>query len=162
MHFTVTRTSETVADPQGDVAVEGTLHAPGTRFRPYTLERLAVLVADGTYPFRLTVSSRATRGELWTPFNDPACALSTHTAHRNMLPEICDVPARAGIRAHALNEAKQSQGCVGVGEAHTATTISQSRVALEALCELLLALEARAEESTITFVTAIAPQEDTV
>ena len=55
-----------------------------------TLENADFLIAPGTYPLRLT----------WSPrFN-------------KLMPEICDVPNRAGLRFHLGNKPEHSKGCV--------------------------------------------------
>lgn len=138
MIFTITRTSRS-KDSNGDTAVCGTWAVQGwlkqdplTSFiLAYTLEREAVMFPPGAYSMRLTPSERAKAGTLWTPRSD------------FRLPEIIGVVGRTGIRAHALNEASQSDGCVGVGASHTATTIADSRPELEIVCSMLSAAEIR-------------------
>lgn len=100
-----------------DGALPGDLSIDGV-WTYYTLERAAVAIAPGRYPVQLTVSERATIGQLWSPDAD----------HR--LPLIEHVAGRSGLRVHALNEAAESDGCVGLGLRRMGTTIRQSRDAV--------------------------------
>jgi hypothetical protein len=95
----------------------------------FTLERPEVAITAGRYRVRLTVSTRAQRGELWTPRQD------------FKLPEILGVVGRSGLRLHALNEPRQSLGCPGVGFSHTDRSITTSRPALEKLIDVLQAAD---------------------
>lgn len=148
MLLNLVRTSRSDADHNGDVEVFGTLDVVAAfpedadDLTLFTLEREAVLIPAATYLVTLTVSQRALRGELWTPLPD------------GRLPDVHAVPHRSGIRIHALNESKQSQGCIGVGRAHTATTITQSRAALTDLCGRLVAAEGRHEDVSIVITEA--------
>ena len=86
----------------------------------FTLERLGVEIAPGLYRVLITQSGRALKGSLWSPRGDAG------------LPLIL-VSGREGIRIHALNEAKQSDGCLGVGKLRDGARILSSRVALVAV-----------------------------
>ena len=55
-----------------------------------TLENADFLIPEGTYPLRLT----------WSP------------KFRKLMPEICDVPDREGIRIHLGTKPEHSTGCV--------------------------------------------------
>ena len=55
-----------------------------------TLENAEFLIPAGTYPLRMT----------WSP------------KFRKMMPEICDVPDREGIRIHMGTKPEHSEGCV--------------------------------------------------
>ena len=74
-------------------AVKGIISLP---FRPDrilefpTLENADFLIPEGTYPLSLT----------WSP------------KFRKLMPEICDVPDREGIRIHMGTRPEHSQGCV--------------------------------------------------
>lgn len=118
MNLTVKR------QPAVEHAIPGELYIDG-RFAYFTLERVQVAIPAGRYPVVLTVSQRAMDGQLWTPDPD----------HR--LPLIDNVPNRSGIRIHALNEAYQSDGCIGVGMHQMGITIRQSRAALTTLVSIL-------------------------
>lgn len=116
-------------EPAIGQAVLGDLFVNGLR-KYRTLERLDVLIPIGRYKVLLTPSYRATVGTLWSPLPD----------HR--LPLVCDVPGRDGIRIHALNDASESDGCIGVGMMQIGhTKIGQSRIALIALVNQLIDAE---------------------
>jgi len=55
-----------------------------------TLENRDFLIPEGTYPLRMT----------WSP------------KFKKLMPEICDVPEREGIRIHLGTKPEHSQGCV--------------------------------------------------
>lgn len=103
-----------------------------------SLERVAVAIPEGRYRVALTVSGRATRGELWAPYPD----------HR--LPELLQVPGRTAARIHAFNTAKESLGCIGVGTDHTATEIEHSRPAVTRVVNELVAAERNGDEVWLT------------
>lgn len=86
----------------------------------YSLERVGVEIPVGVYRVTITQSARALKGSLWSPRSDAG------------LPLIL-VSGREGIRIHALNDAKQSDGCVGVGKLRDGARILSSRVALVAV-----------------------------
>lgn len=90
-------------------------------YHALTLENAAKAIPAGRYRVRLTVSERASRGELWSPRED----------HRLLL--VADVPGRLGIRIHAANEAHELDGCIAVGQARMADRLAHSRLAVEAL-----------------------------
>ena len=78
-------------------AVRGTITIPlEQESRRYpTLENADFLIPAGTYPLRLT----------WSP------------RFKKLLPEICDVPDREGIRIHLGTRPEHSTGCVLVSQA---------------------------------------------
>ena len=72
-------------------AVSGTLTLPFEKPLVYpTLENRDFLIPEGTYPLRMT----------WSP------------KFRKLMPEICDVPEREGIRIHCGTKPEHSTGCV--------------------------------------------------
>jgi len=85
-----------------------------------TLEPVVPIPA-GEYEVALTVSGRAQRGELWTP--DP----------EKRLLLLADVPGYTGIRIHAGNAAKHTQGCILVGIKKDEFSLWYSRNALTTL-----------------------------
>jgi uncharacterized protein DUF5675 len=95
--------------PATDDAILGELFVEG-RFECFSLERPGVEIPAGRYRVTITPSERFGR----------------------MLP-LLDVPDRRGIRIHPLNWAQQSEGCIGVGQEHTVTSLEHSRLALQAL-----------------------------
>ena len=78
-------------------AVRGLITIPleqESRLYP-TLENADFLIPAGTYPLRLT----------WSP------------RFKKLMPEICDVPDREGIRIHLGTRPEHSTGCVLVSQA---------------------------------------------
>jgi len=100
----------------------GRLYLDGDFFS-WTLEPALPIIPLGLYLVELTVSGRAQRGELWTP--DP----------QYRLPLLVAVPGHEGIRIHAGNYPKDTQGCILVGDMRSGEAIYQSRPALTRLIE---------------------------
>ena len=74
-------------------AVRGQIALPFDPNKPLvypTLENADFLIAPGTYPLRST----------WSP------------RFKKLMPEVCDVPDRAGLRFHLGTKPEHSQGCV--------------------------------------------------
>lgn len=72
-------------------AVHGLITLPYKILLSYpTLENADFLIPAGTYPLKLT----------WSP------------RFKKMMPEICDVPEREGIRIHMGTKPEHSEGCV--------------------------------------------------
>ena len=73
-------------------AVRGVLDVPveGDSLRCATLENSDYIIPAGDYPLDMTYSPR------W----------------RKMMPEICNVPGRTGIRIHMGTQPEHSKGCV--------------------------------------------------
>ena len=66
------------------------LYGMGETFELKTLENADYLIPEGVYPLRMT----------WSP------------RFKKMMPEICDVPGRSGIRIHLGSKPEHSKGCV--------------------------------------------------
>ena len=115
--------------PFGD-ALPGDLFIDGA-FECVTLERESLAIPAGHYRLAMTVSGRATAGGLWSPRAD------------HVLPLVCDVPGRDGIRIHAANRADQLQGCIATGSTRDGMEISGSRTALiRVMAKIQVALDA--------------------
>src|SRR4051812_12243615 len=113
--------------PAVDGAIVGELLIDG-RFECFTLERLGVEIAPGTYPVTMR-----------------------HSAHFNRdLPHIEPVPGRSDLMIHVLNWAKQSDGCIGVGRGRTPIALEHSELALDALLPKIIGALARHEPVSIT------------
>lgn len=112
-----------------------------------SLERASLAIPPGRYRVRLTVSGRATRGELWSPDPD----------HR--LPLLEDVPERTGIRIHAGNVPGDVKGCIALGRISPGPTeaIVHSQTTVEAFMDRLEAAESRGEETWLDVVAAAEP-----
>ncbi len=109
-----------------DGAVGGEMTVNGI-FECFTLERQAVMIPEGVYE----VSIR------WSPH------------FQRSLPHIESVPGRSGILIHPLNHAYESEGCIGVGQEHTVTSVEHSRLAMNHLQPQIASALARNERVTI-------------
>lgn len=98
----------------------GKLYLDGDFFS-WTLEPAPPIVPVGIYEVELTVSPQAQKGELWSPDSE----------HR--LPLVLHVPGHEGIRFHAGNFPKDTQGCILVGDMRSYEAVYQSRPALSRL-----------------------------
>lgn len=107
---------------RGSECIQGRLVVDGNTSY-FTLEPLRCIPA-GMYDVNVTVSGRATKYELWTP-------------QYPKLPLVENVPGFEGIRIHAGNTAKDTQGCILVGMEGGAQSIGRSRDALTALMKAL-------------------------
>ena len=77
--------------PMTNRAVHGSITLPFENPLNYpTLENADFLIPAGTYPLKMT----------WSP------------RFKKMMPEICDVPEREGIRIHMGTKPEHSEGCV--------------------------------------------------
>lgn len=108
-------------------AIIGSLYAGDLRV--YTLEPVGEEISEGVFALETTVSPRAEKEDLWSPYPP-------------YLPLI-HVPSRVGIRIHAGNRARHSDGCPLVGMEYVLAdggegcAIYSSRKALTAVMEVL-------------------------
>lgn len=130
-------------------ALPGDLYAEG-QHKMVTLENAAKAIPAGRYQVILTVSGRAQRGTLWCP------AKETHPDDPSqwVLPLLLDVKDRDAIRVHSLNDADESEGCIGVGFKRDGASIRQSRVALIAFVAMVRAAIALGEDVWLEVVDA--------
>ncbi len=122
--------------PDGE-AIIGTLETHGGA-TCYTLEHTSVAIPEGRYQVTLTVSARATRGELWAPGSD------------FKLPLINYVPGREGVRMHAGNVFGDSSGCILLGAEVHGVSLSHSRPSVIRIVNLLQQADA---DGDVVFVT---------
>ena len=106
-------------DRFGD-AIPGDIYEDGAHVC-VTLENADHAIKAGRYPIAMTESARAKAGSLWSPRED------------HVLPLVCDVVGREGIRLHAANHPAQLEGCIAPGITRDGDAITNSRVALIAL-----------------------------
>ena len=69
------------------------------------------------------------------------------------LPLLLDVPGFSGIRIHAGNTSKDTEGCILVGETRNADGVGNSRAACNALQGRIQAALDKGEEVTLTIRT---------
>lgn len=123
-------------DPPDKTCTIGHLWADGQPLCD-TLEPPTPIPA-GTYRVVLSPSARAQRGDLWSPRAD------------FMLPLLLSVPGHVGIRMHAGNTGADTEDCILVGTWTGGEEISNSRVALQALMDMISAAVNNAQPVLIT------------
>jgi hypothetical protein len=124
-----------IREPSRDGATLGVLFVDNV-FQCFTLEdeireqKVPGLTAipAGTYPVVLTMSAR----------------------FKKVLPELKNVRNYSGVRIHSGNTAKDTEGCLLVGQTRGSALIAQSRAALEALQAKIRAAVDRHEDVAIT------------
>lgn len=119
-----------------DGAVLGSLFINGT-FECFTLERESRMIPEGTYPVDIRYSPHFERS----------------------LPHIEPVPGRSEIMIHPLNWAFESEGCIGVGQEHSVTSIEHSVLAMQHLQPQIAKAIALKETVTIEITSKPAPLE---
>jgi hypothetical protein len=130
--------------PAGITSTIGELLVDGEPFT-YCLEDLPrpvkvkaeTRIPAGTYTVLLTVSPAVATGKLWSPLS------STE------LPLLVNVPGFDGVRIHAGNTDKDTQGCLLVGDWHGGEFLKNSRKTLEKLCDLMVAAKLMKQPVTI-------------
>ena len=94
-------------------------------------------IPAGTYVVILTVSPAVAAGKLWSPLPTTE------------LPLLIHVPGFDGIRIHAGNTDKNTNGCILVGNWRGGEFITNSRNVLEQLCDRLTVAKAMRQSVTI-------------
>ena len=117
-------------EPTIEGATFGSLYLDGHRFCD-TLED-AIREVDG-----VPVETWKVKGATAIPADEYDLVLSLSMRFRRVLPEVVDVPGFTGIRIHAGNTIEDTEGCLLVGSARTARTVTGSKVALEKLLAIL-------------------------
>lgn len=95
-------------------SIQGELYV-NRLFFCHTMERFTTCVPIGRYPLVVSYSPRFKR----------------------MLPLVCSVKGRSGIRIHSGNTSADSRGCILVGKLDSNFTIINSRVTLHLLLDML-------------------------
>ena len=93
-------------------------------------------------------------GETAIPPGRYKLVLSMSNRFKKILPEVLAVPNFTGIRIHAGNTAKDTHGCLLLGQTRNveARSIGQSKLALEAFMTKITAVWAAKSELWITYV----------
>lgn len=76
---------------------------------------------------------------------------------QQMMPLLLDVPNFSGVRIHAGNFAKDTEGCPLVGQLRFATSVGKSRAAYDVLFPKLKAAKSRGEPISIEIVKGDPP-----
>lgn len=92
-------------------------------------------------------------GETAIPYGTYRVVVSFSNRFQCDLPLLVDVPNFTGIRIHPGNTAADTHGCLLVGRSKTASSVTESRVAFNALFPKIRDAFRRGEEITITYRT---------
>lgn len=120
----------------------------------YTIGTLSV---DGAYlcdtledRVRDLVTERKVKGSTAIPAGRYRVILNWSPRFGKPLPLLLDVPHFEGIRIHAGNTAKDTEGCILVGRNTQPGTLTESKVTMQDLMQLLTSANNRGEEIWIT------------
>ena len=89
-------------------------------------------------------------GKTCIPNGTYTVVLSYSNRFKRILPELLNVPHFLGIRMHAGNSSKDTDGCLLLGTKSKGDWVTASRVAFNKVYKLLQDAVARKEEITIT------------
>ena len=89
-------------------------------------------------------------GKTCIPNGTYTVVLSYSNRFKRILPELLNVPHFLGIRMHAGNSSKDTDGCLLLGTKSKGDWVTASRVAFNKVYKLLQEAVARKEEITIT------------
>ena len=126
----------------GDISIEGTPECFSLEDEVRSVKIPGqTAIAPGRYRVVINQSDRAKRGVLWSP-NPP------------FLAQLLNVPDYTGTRFHALNTVAETEGCIGVGQVRSVTTILHSRAALSILQAKIEQMLMNGDEVWITIKNA--------
>lgn len=129
-----------VRDIEGVSCTHGSLYVNGV-FQCYTLEDTdRKMEAGGTKVYAQTA----------VPRGNYKLVLDLSTRFGKIMPHILNVPGFSGIRIHAGNTDKDTEGCILVGTVRTVNAVRNSRIAYGKLMTILEDAFARNEPITIT------------
>ena len=96
-------------------------------------------------------------GETAIPAGRYKLILSMSNRFKKIMPEVVAVPGFAGIRIHAGNTAKDTEGCLLLGQTRNVETrsIGQSKLALQAFTTKITAVWDAKGELWITYVNPV-------
>ena len=89
-------------------------------------------------------------GKTCIPNGTYTVVLSYSNRFKRILPELLNVPHFLGIRMHAGNSSRDTEGCIILGTKSKGDWVTASRVAFNKVYKLLQDAVARKEEITIT------------
>ena len=96
-------------------SIQGELYINGV-WECFTLENACKAIPPGKYAVIVDWSNRFGR----------------------LMPHVCDVPGRSGIRIHAANRPEELEGCIAPGKVQAPDFVGASRKAFDALLEKML------------------------
>lgn len=102
-----------------------------------TIGDLYVEAAHFCHTLEDIVRPEKVKGETAIPAGTYRVELSFSPRFQKLLPILCDVPNFEGVRIHAGNTDKDTEGCILVGHWNGGEFISNSRAALTLLMEKL-------------------------
>lgn len=96
-------------------------------------------------------------GETAIPAGRYKLILSMSNRFKKIMPEVVAVPGFAGIRIHAGNTAKDTEGCLLLGQTRNVETrsIGQSKLAIQAFTTKITAVWDAKGELWITYVNPV-------
>lgn len=130
MRIEVRRTDFTANSTIGDMLVNGI-------FQCYTLE-------DTVRPDGVKIY-----GETAIPAGHYEVQLTMSPRFKRVLPLVLDVKNFVGVRIHPGNSARDTEGCILVGEAKTSDWVSRSQLAFGALFIRMKDAQARGDKITL-------------
>lgn len=120
----------------------------------YTIGQLYI---DGKYfcdtledTVRDLVTEKKVKGRTAIPAGRYRVILNWSPRFGKPLPLLLDVPHFEGIRIHAGNTAKDTEGCILVGENRERGKVLNSRATMDRLMQVLISANNRKEEMWIT------------
>ena len=123
---------------------------------------LAALWIDGhcqchTLVYVIRPAGEKVYGETAIPAGRYKLILSMSNRFKKIMPEVVAVPGFAGIRIHAGNTAKDTEGCLLLGQTRNVETrsIGQSKLAIQAFTTKITAVWDAKGELWITYVNPV-------
>ncbi len=114
----------------GDLLIDGEFFCHSLEDLPRPVKvKGETRIPEGLYDVLLTVSPAVNSGKLWSPIG-------------NELPLLVNVPGFDGVRIHAGNTDKNTQGCILLGDWEGGEFIKHSRKVLERFCALMVVARA--------------------
>lgn len=124
------------------------------RFLKGPTSTIGRLLLDGKlqcYTLEDSVRSVKVAGKTAIPSGTYVLVIDYSLRFGRLMPHLLNVPGFEGIRIHAGNTDKDTQGCILVGNGHTDNSLTDSRKAFDAL---FLKLSQSKESMTIQIVDA--------
>jgi hypothetical protein len=140
MELIVKRTTRTEKSTIGELWIDG-------KFFCYTLEDKDRGLKQTDAQER--IKAKKVFGATAIPAGRYEVKLTYSNRFKKVMPQIMNVPGFEGIRIHAGNTDKDTEGCLLVGMEKTVDSVLKSRVAFSRLLDLLLSLPKEDESYVI-------------